>query len=99
MERADGRVVAGLGIAGSVAARQYPRVARFAVARRERLAGVYVETLANLWTIHENAQTLSAIPGAEPARPPVDRLRHIDAEVRLLGGPRVQGKSRTSWAA
>lgn len=54
------------------------------------------ETLANLQTIHENAQTLSKIPDVELTRPPVERLRHLDAEVRRSVG--AVCRSNSDWS-
>lgn len=89
-------IVAGFGIAGTLAAATISPVVTARLARRDQRRAIYAETLSGLWTAHENAQTLSSIPGAELVPPPAGRLRHLDAQVRLVGGRRVRDQLRVA---
>lgn len=90
----DTVIIATVGIVGTVSAAAVSPFAAARLARRDRRSDLYAETLASLWSVQDYAQTLSAVPGAQLDTPPFDRLRHLEAEVRLLGGPLVREQLR-----
>lgn len=85
----DTVIVACLGIAGTVTAAAVSPFAAARLARRDRRADIYADTLALLWVVQDNALTLSAMPGAELPAPPLEELRRLDARARLVAGDRV----------
>jgi hypothetical protein len=89
-------IVAGLGIAGTVAAAAISPLVTARQTRRGQRARTYGEALSALWTISDRAVWLAATPGAQVEQPPFDRLRHVGAEARLLGGENVRKKLRVA---
>jgi len=56
----------------------------------DRRLDAYVDLLEVAGHLHENAQTWSAVPLAKLQGPPVDRIRALDARVRVVGSDSVR---------
>lgn len=60
----------------------------------DRRLSIYAELLEATQQLHDNAQTWSAVPLAELPEPPSERLRKVDAEVKVVGSDNVREAMR-----
>lgn len=56
----------------------------------DRRLDAYVDLLETAGHLYENAQTWSAIPLADLQEPPTERIRGIDARIRVVGSDEVR---------
>lgn len=56
----------------------------------DRRLDAYADLLEVAGVIHHNAQTWSSIPLANPEEPPTDRIRSMDARIRVVGSDSVR---------